>query len=269
MSDVLDAPAPPLLWSGAGRLETRTEPSAGPVLAADSWLVDEGRVRGYRLHWERFGRTARTLGADPAELVRFRSAVTARLPREGRWFPRVELTADRGLALRLRPAPPAAPTAVAWIADVADPRRRPAAKGPDLDALAALRARAARQGADEALLLDRRGAVAEGAFTTLFWWDGDHLCTAPEDGTVLPGITRRLILERARCLGLDIDYRKTTPDRLVRREVWLTSALHGIRTVTAWRPGGPAPRVLGRAEEWRGYLASCLEPLPSVRADLG
>ncbi|MGW4891642.1 aminotransferase class IV [Kitasatospora sp. NPDC004240] len=235
------------------------------MLAADSWLVDEGRVRALRLHWERFGRTARTLGADPAELVRFRAAVTAELPRRGRWFPRVELTVERRLVLRLRPAPDPAPTVVAWIADVADPRRRPAAKGPDLDLLAAVRARAERHGAGEAVLLDRRGDAVEGAFSTLFWWDGDHLCTAPEDGTVLPGVTRRLLLERARCLGLEIHYRKTTPDRLARHEVWFTSALHGIRTVTAWQPGGvPAPRRPGRAEDWRGYLAACLEPLPEL-----
>lgn len=53
-------------------------------------------------------------------------------------------------------------------------------------------------GADEALMLDADGYVTEGATSNLFFVDDNALCTPSLDGPVLPGITRRVVLDLAR-----------------------------------------------------------------------
>jgi len=218
------------------------------LLAADSWLVDDGRARAVQRHWARFEATCRERGVDPAALAELRAEAARAVPPHGRWFPRVELRADGELAVQVRPAPAREPTVVAWVADVADPRREPRHKGPDLERLAALRARAAEHGAGEALLCDPDGRLLEGAFTSLLWWEGETLCAVPDDAPILPGITRALLLELAGDNGTPVTLRRPAPRELADRETWLVSALHGIRAVTAWTgspPGGDAPHAAG------------------------
>ena len=73
------------------------------LLAADSWLVVDGRVRALDRHWARFSAACAEHGVDTQA---FRADVERAVPAEGRWFPRVELRADGELAVRVRPAPP-------------------------------------------------------------------------------------------------------------------------------------------------------------------
>jgi branched-subunit amino acid aminotransferase/4-amino-4-deoxychorismate lyase len=218
------------------------------LLAADSWLVVDGRVRAVDRHWARFSAACAEHGVD---IQAFRAEVERALPAEGRWFPRVELRADGELALRVRPAPPREPTVAAWIADVPDPRCAPRRKGPDLERLAALRDRAAAHGAGEAVLADADGRLLEGAFTSLLWWEGQTLCAVPDDAPILPGITRALLIELAGTVVL----RRPAPSDLAGRETWLVSALHGIRAVTRW-VGGPEPGEATRAATWQRRLES-------------
>lgn len=218
------------------------------LLAADSWLVVDGRVRALDRHWARFSPACAEHGVD---VHAFRAEVERAVPAEGRWFPRVELHADGELALRVRPAPPRDPTVVAWIADVPDPRRAPRRKGPDLERLAALRERAGTHGADEAVLADADGRLLEGAYTSLLWWEGETLCAVPDDAPILPGITRALLIE----LAGTVELRRPAPSDLAGRETWLVSALHGIRAVTRW-VGGPEPGEAARAATWQSRLES-------------
>ncbi len=159
------------------------------LLVADSFLVDDGRVRGLSLHRARF--TA-SCAAHGIEAGGFFDAVIAELPREGRWFPRLELSAGKGLGTgaepelvtgeasalgaelgsRLRPAPEYGGPVAVLPYDRPDPRRQPRVKGPDLELLGALRDRAAASdGAGEVLLCGRAGEVLEGAYTSLLWWE--------------------------------------------------------------------------------------------------
>jgi branched-subunit amino acid aminotransferase/4-amino-4-deoxychorismate lyase len=214
--------------------------------AADSWLVDDGRVRAVDRHWARFAATCDERGVTPETLAAFRAHVEHEVPAHGRWFPRIELRADGELAVQVRPAPPREPTVVAWIADVPDPRRSPRRKGSDLDRLAALRERAAAHGASEAMLTDGAGRLLEGAFTSLLWWEGETLCVVPDDAPILPGITRSLLIDVAHERGTPVARRRPAPAELADRETWLVSALHGIRTVTDWVGSvraGEAPRA--------------------------
>jgi branched-subunit amino acid aminotransferase/4-amino-4-deoxychorismate lyase len=224
------------------------------LLAADSWLVDDGRVRAVQRHWARFEATCREHGAEPDALAELRAAVARAVPASGRWFPRVELRADGELAFQVRPAPAREPTVVAWVADVADPRCEPRRKGPDLERLAALRERAAAYGAGEALLSDAEGRLIEGAFTSLLWWEGETLCAVPDEAPILLGVTRALLLELARDRGTPVAQRPPLPHEMADRETWLVSALHGIRVVTGWANGGPPAGGAPRAGGWQRLL---------------
>ena len=224
------------------------------LLAADSWLVVDGRARAVERHWARFSATCGEHGVEPEALAAFRARIERALPARGRWFPRVELREDGELAVRVRPAPPREPTVVAWIADVPDPRHEPRRKGPDLEQLAALRERAAAHGAGEAVLADPGGRLLEGAFTSMLWWEGETMWAVPDDAPILPGVTRALLIEIARGRVTPVAQRRPAPQELVGRETWLVSALHGIRAVTRWADGGPPPGDVRRAATWQRLL---------------
>jgi branched-subunit amino acid aminotransferase/4-amino-4-deoxychorismate lyase len=221
---------------------------------ADSWLVDDGRTRAVEEHWARFGRSCRAHGIGDDELSRFRASVTAAVPARGRWFPRIELRA-RGLDVRVRPAPPLAAAARVTVAPPGDPRSCPRRKGPDLELLIGLREAARAHGADELLLCDEEGALREGALSSLLWWEGETLWTTPDEHT-LPGVTRGLALALARERGVQLGVRSPLPAELAGREVWLTSALHGIRVVSAWLQPAQAAGAAQLAASWRTWLAA-------------
>lgn len=202
---------------------------SGTVRVIDSWLVDEGRVRGFGLHAERFAKSCAGFSAPATDA--FLRAVAESSPARGRWFPRVELV-ETGSRLRLRfwlrPAPPRTTTVRLWNSGP-DRRSTPTIKGVDLDHLNALRAKAIAAGADEALLLSPQGHVLEGSTTSIVWWRGDTLCGPPPGPGLLPGITRALLGELA---GQPITPESATPGELAGVPVWTVNALHGIRPVT-------------------------------------
>jgi branched-subunit amino acid aminotransferase/4-amino-4-deoxychorismate lyase len=242
-------------WAPAG------PPASGEVAVAESWLVDDGCARGLERHWERFARGCAAAGLDTAAP---RAAVEHALPARGRWFPRVEVRGDGELRLAVRPAPPRQPEVVAWVFDGPDPRRAPRRKGPDLERLGALRSDAARRGAGEALLRDRDGRLLEGAYTSLLWWEDETLYAVPDDAPILDGVTRALLLDVAAAAGVGVRHRRPAAAELDGCEVWLTSALHGIRTVTRWAGGeGGAARAgtPGRAAEWQARLEALAVPV--------
>lgn len=266
----------PLDWSP---YERRLVPApedrghGGPVLrVADSWLVDEGRVRGLGLHAERFTRSCATRhGIGAHETAAFLAAACEALPRQGRWFPRIELTTGpgpqapstdgSGFRLRLRCAPPAGGPVAVRVPERPDPRTEPAVKGPDLDLLTGLRDEAAGAGADEVLLLSPAGAVLEGALTGLLWWRGDALCTPAPGLPVLPSVTRRLLLRLAAERGVEIRHETCRPEALDGLETWTVNALHGIRPVVRWTGRAMTPAPPARAPEWQAALARTARPV--------
>lgn len=96
------------------------------------------------------------------------------------------------------------------------------------DAVLAL-AEALDAGADDALLLDTRGHLAEATTSNLFLVTGGMLATPPLSCGVLPGITRSVVLECARELGVDTAEREMTPNELEQAdEAFLTSSVREI-----------------------------------------
>ncbi|MFJ7270857.1 aminotransferase class IV [Streptomyces sp. NPDC099050] len=247
----------------------------GTLLAADSWLVADGRVRALARHRHRFTATCAAAGVPGTLLDTFWTGMAATLPREGgRWFPRVELeTASAGatpdtvlpgghrLLYRLRPAPALSTTARVWGLAVRDPRRTPRHKGPDLGALAAVRSRAAAAEADEALLVTADGVVLEAANSSVLWWEEDVLCHPPAELPVLPGVTAALLLERAARTGVSVRPARRRLSALAGREVWVANALHGLRPVTAWTGGSLPAGAPVRAAAWQSWLDELRTPL--------
>ncbi|MFC9425571.1 aminotransferase class IV [Streptomyces sp. NPDC056987] len=240
--------------------------SGGALPAADSWLVTDGRVRALSRHRERFLRAcAETVELPHGQLAAFWQDMTAQLPHEGMWFPRVELAPPGRtplLRLRLRVAPPLASGVRVWADGQLDPRAVPRRKGPDLETLAGVRRRAAAHGADEALLTTASGLVLEAAYSSVMWWEEGTLCVPSPALPVLAGVTTAVIRERARRARIPFVARDRTVAELAGREVWLVNALHGIRPVTAWTGRPMEAGAATRAPEWREWLAGITEPLP-------
>ncbi|GGM59779.1 hypothetical protein GCM10012275_33600 [Longimycelium tulufanense] len=252
-----------LAWHPRTGLAPDTDPEPPRLLAADSWLVCDGTARGLGRHRDRFLAGCAAAGADVDEVAEFWPATLAQLPRHGAWFPRVELVAGSPYPrLRLRPAPRRTDRARVWATAPPDPRHAPRRKGPDLEALAALRAAAAELDAQEALLTCPDGLVLEAANASLLWWEGDVLCVPDPELPVLPGVTTTLLQEEAVRRGIDVRPRRCRLAELAGREVWVANALHGIRPVVEWVGAAVPVGTPARAAGWRRWWESCAEPLP-------
>jgi branched-chain amino acid aminotransferase len=172
------------------------------------------------------------LGVDPTTCRRGR--VICIVDRLAIYPPR---TLARGLDLVTaslrRPAP-----------DVLDPRVK--SLNYLNSALAKLEAR--QRGADEALLLNAAGNVAEASVANVFAICGDLLRTPPPSEGALEGITRRTVLELAPVMGLR---QREEPlgrqDLFQADEVFLTgtgAGVAGVRSLDGRSLRGPAPGPL-------------------------
>ena len=207
--------------------------------AADSFLVEEGRVLDLQGHFERFSAwVANSSDTSAEQLSDFLASVEESLPRTGRWFPRLEFHSeapeDKRLYLRQRRAPEALSESVLWTFPDPDPRLQPTVKGPELSLGMQHRRMAQMHGADEAVYLNSDGYVVEGALSSIVWWRGDVLC-APDNQTLwIDSITRKNVFAIAEQMGLKTRLEHSKPADLIDLEVWSLGSLHGIRSVTNW-----------------------------------
>lgn len=111
-----------------------------------------------------------------------------------------------------------------------------------VNVLARREARAA--GAEEALLLNERGLLAEGATSNVFLVRGGTLITPEEGSGLLAGITREAVLELAPSLGIKAVEGEVTPEELLQaNEAFLTNSLWEIMPLT--RVGGQSLGPVG------------------------
>jgi branched-subunit amino acid aminotransferase/4-amino-4-deoxychorismate lyase len=253
-----------------GSLHLVNEPTGEVSLAvADSWLVDEGRSLGAKAHFDRFANWVRESSTiSDGEIAAFIQAVRETMPTEGKWFPRLELhsaaEAPNQLFLRLRKSPELQNTITLWTYPEADPRTNPQIKGPDLSLCQQMRRKATIHGADEAVILNSDGYIAEGALSSLVWWRDDALCAPGDDIAWLPSVTRELVLETAAQMGKKIRFESARPADLVGLEIWALSSLHGIRVVTDWLElGGP----VGKARHYDSFQKRLRLIQESLRQD--
>jgi branched-chain amino acid aminotransferase len=91
------------------------------------------------------------------------------------------------------------------------------------------RAEAESRDADEGLLLNTDGGVAEAASSNLFWIDHDFVGTPPLASGILPGVTRAVVLDICQCLGVAARESRILPKALLRIEgVFLSSSSLGV-----------------------------------------
>ena len=156
------------------------------------------------------------------------------------------------LLMMLHPAPPMNPDEPLQWSMITSSVRIPAS-----DALASFkttskainilaRAEAEAQGADEALLLNTNGEVAETAGGNLFWIYHDKICTVPTGRGVLPGITRAVVLEICQTLGFETNKRVIKPEMLRNAAgIFVTTTAFGIVPIASLDgiPVAPSPLV--------------------------
>ncbi|PWC94851.1 2-keto-4-methylthiobutyrate aminotransferase [Azospirillum sp. TSO5] len=226
--------------------------------------IKDGAPRHLPRHLDRLGAGAALLRLplpyDAADLI---GAMTALIEAVGLTDGVVRLTLSRGTGARgvlppadarptlLMTAAPAAHMTSPVAAIIAGCTRRnehsPLSRLKSLNYLDSILARqeAAERGADEALLLNGAGRLAESSVANLFLSIGGRLLTPTVADGALPGIRRALILERH-----GAEETPLTPDDLARAdEVILTNSL-GLRPLVAvdGRPvgSGTAGPVLTR-----------------------
>ena len=106
--------------------------------------------------------------------------------------------------------------------------------------------------ADEAVMLDTNGQLAEGATGNIFFVDGDALCTPTLDGPVLPGITRSTVLDIAADEGIpvredsfDVNALREAEEAFVTNTTW---EIRPVNTVDGIHIGrGPLTTLLQQA----------------------
>ncbi|MFH1730912.1 MAG: aminotransferase class IV [Planctomycetota bacterium] len=115
---------------------------------------------------------------------------------------------------------------------------------------------AKERGADEAILLDHAGHVAEGATSNVFCVRGGRLLTPPLDMNILPGITRRTVIKLAREGGIEVEEtRFGASDLASADEAFLTNSLMEAMpagSIDGGEPGhvpGPVTSALANAYE--------------------
>src|SRR6516225_8016431 len=272
-----------LIVNVGGRLSHRDHAGVSPFDSAvqggdavwEGLRLTRGRIFALGEHLDRLRRSAHALAFDSvppdAEIVEeIRRTLAANGMRDG---VHIRLTLTRGVKVTSGMDPRlnvAGPTLIV-LAEFKDPGydlsgirlisssvRRPA---PDcLDPkvhhnnllpsiLAKIEANVA--GADDAVMLDHRGFIAETNATHLFWVTGGRLVT-PTTVSCPEGITRAAVLELAASAGLDYstgDY--TLPQLYTAGEAFVTGTMGGLvpvvavdgRTIGDGKPG-PVPTPL-------------------------
>jgi branched-subunit amino acid aminotransferase/4-amino-4-deoxychorismate lyase len=89
-------------------------------------------------------------------------------------------------------------------------------------------------GADEAVITNSKGFVAEGALSALVWWRGDVLCSSDDQTNWLPSITRDEVFSIASQMGFEVRLENLKPSELARLPIWALSSLNGIMPVRSW-----------------------------------
>lgn len=212
--------------------------------------VMNGVPLGWDAHWRRLASGAETLKLKLPFTSDFLRAQARELSRQNQLPEAIlRLTLSRGvgqrgyspkgadmptLVMSLHPAPPLGPVAPQWKLHTASLRV------PAGDALTACksankllhvlaRAEAETAGADDALLLNALGEVAETASANLFWVEGGELRTPSLSAGALPGVTRASVLAWAHAHALPVHETTVRPEQLRHAEgCFLTLSSLGI-----------------------------------------
>jgi branched-chain amino acid aminotransferase len=108
-------------------------------------------------------------------------------------------------------------------------------------------------GANEALIVDGRGSIVEGASSNVFAVIDGKLVTPAEEDGILPGITRKRVLAVARELGQSVEFRSfSVAEALSASELFVSSSIRELlpavaldgRRIGSGAPGSVTKRLL-------------------------
>ena len=122
---------------------------------------------------------------------------------------------------------------------------------------------ARREGFFDALFTNERGEITEGSISNVFFLSKDHIFTPPIDAGLLPGVTRKQIIEISRTLGLPLTESAVTPEDLNRFDgAFVTnSVIEILPAVTIGDAVYEIPEMIGLLkEEYRKSLETSLFP---------
>lgn len=212
-----------------------------------------GACIGLARHVARLHSGARTLGfPQPLCVGELAGVISLLLDANGLADARARLTLTRGVSSgpgRLAPSGGAEPTMIITTdplpKHVPEPARvvvssirrdemSPLCSVKSTSYLPGILARidAERAGADDALLLNTRGKVAEGTVANLFLVRGRTLVTPSLDQGVLPGTARAAVIELAPGLGLEAVEAEVDPGELIEAdELFFTNAIQLTRQI--------------------------------------
>jgi branched-chain amino acid aminotransferase len=133
-----------------------------------------------------------------------------------------------------------------------------------LNNLLAMR-KARSQGAEEALMLNYRGELAEGSLTNVFIVKDGVIKTPSLDVGILAGITRQIALDLAENKGFEVEETIILPDQLFRAdEVFLTGTTKEVIPVVSVNDciigdGKPGPVTMALFEAYRERVRQFVE----------
>lgn len=145
-----------------------------------------------------------------------------------------------------------------------------------------LKQMAAEQGADEMILL-REGFVTEGASSSVFAVMSGEVLTPPLSSSILPGVTRKVVVDLCRKEGIPLREAPVSQRSLQQAdEIWVTSSTRGVSPVvmldghpvkdgepgSVWQTVDRLFRVK-TGQPVRGYDSQHELPLDSVQAEAG
>ena len=124
------------------------------------------------------------------------------------------------------------------------------------------RAEAKETGADEAIMLNTAGMLAEASASNLFIGQDSRLLTPPVEAGLLPGITRACIIELAAAHGIDLVQPPLSLEQLRQaQEAFLTNSLMEVMPLTQFEhqpigPGKIGPVTQQMREAYRELVAA-------------
>lgn len=184
-------------------------------------------------------------------------------------FPQEKLTPTVVIAARPLPQYPPKTFTSGWSVIIAQTRRNSIRSlDPRIKSLNFLnnilaRAEATQAGAQEALMLNNKGRVAEGTISNFFCLFQGRLITPSAREGILPGITRQVVLDLAKDAGINVEEDSLAlPEVYQSDEAFLTLTSAGIIPVVKidshligqGKPGKVTQRLRGVFEEYVSNL---------------
>ncbi len=241
-----------------------------------------GAIFEWAAHRDRLARTCETLGMPGAAPADLRGRIDATLDRNDCGDAYVRVSVTRGVQPgKLTPDPEVDPTVVVIVKPLprggvnsksvwdgpatvrtVDRRRIPEASVPAAakthNYLNGILARLDLRGtdADESLVRDLDGWVAEGATSNVFFVTDGRLLTPSLDGPILPGVTRTVVMDLADELGVPVETGQyEVSDVREADEAFLTNSTWEVRPVATVDGtqvgGGPVTDRLAQAFDRR------------------